>query len=426
MFKFTFSSESVGSNPFAATATEQDRTQRTSVTRTIPRKLPQPPKRPLPPPSASEDINDIPSSKKRGWAPTSSSASAPTSQATLTNGWIDTPSRYLEAASQSHRGGSEEDVDAELPPAKRRKTFTDSIISTAFSAALIGTAVGMTAYRMWRDRGRPKEEPDSELIEPPPPYQREEWVDDMPQRKPAPHSPKHARRPRPVPRRVPRHRVAPVTKSSTQLSHFNSSSSRLSVVQSSESKDQECDLEDQMDWMGDKIRHLIEEGQKALGKEIVIMDDAPSNEGGVVDDGMDGWEEEDSQKAHPTSPTPSNSRRSKRAHRSPNISIAVLPVSSAVSPTSHGMPTSPRLKLSRAGTASSQSRPASTSPYLGVSGITRLRSKSSAGMEDVKVIFETQAISPTPGVPSVNHFEDEDSRALAERMENIRKAYNIH
>jgi hypothetical protein len=40
-------------------------------------------------------------------------------------------------------------VMADLPPAKRRKTLADSIISTAFSAALIGTAVGMTAYRMY-------------------------------------------------------------------------------------------------------------------------------------------------------------------------------------------------------------------------------------------------------------------------------------
>jgi hypothetical protein len=88
----------------------------------------------------------------------------------------------------------------DLPPAKRRKTLTDSIISTAFSAALIGTAVGMTAYRMyafidgailvdimsntvlldrWRDRGKPGGETRPETVEqPPPPYLKEEWVDD--------------------------------------------------------------------------------------------------------------------------------------------------------------------------------------------------------------------------------------------------------
>jgi hypothetical protein len=35
------------------------------------------------------------------------------------------------------------------PPQKRRRTFTGSIISTAVSAALIGTAVGLTVYRLY-------------------------------------------------------------------------------------------------------------------------------------------------------------------------------------------------------------------------------------------------------------------------------------
>lgn len=38
--------------------------------------------------------------------------------------------------------------DADLPPAKRRKGLTGSVISTAFSAALIGAAVGLTVYRL--------------------------------------------------------------------------------------------------------------------------------------------------------------------------------------------------------------------------------------------------------------------------------------
>ena len=39
-------------------------------------------------------------------------------------------------------------VTIDLPPPKRRKTFTGSIVSTALSAALIGTAVGLTVYRL--------------------------------------------------------------------------------------------------------------------------------------------------------------------------------------------------------------------------------------------------------------------------------------
>jgi hypothetical protein len=39
-------------------------------------------------------------------------------------------------------------VDLDLPPAKRRRTLAGSIVSTAVSAALIGTAVGLTVYRL--------------------------------------------------------------------------------------------------------------------------------------------------------------------------------------------------------------------------------------------------------------------------------------
>jgi len=34
------------------------------------------------------------------------------------------------------------------PPAKRRRGLGGSIVSTALSAALIGTAVGLTVYRL--------------------------------------------------------------------------------------------------------------------------------------------------------------------------------------------------------------------------------------------------------------------------------------
>ena len=40
------------------------------------------------------------------------------------------------------------DIDVDLPPAKRRRTLAGSIVSTALSAALIGTAVGLTVYRL--------------------------------------------------------------------------------------------------------------------------------------------------------------------------------------------------------------------------------------------------------------------------------------
>lgn len=46
----------------------------------------------------------------------------------------------------------------------------------------------------------------------------------------------------------------------------------------------------QMDWIGDRISQLIEEGKKALGKEVVVMSDSKEDE---VDDGSGLWEDSD-------------------------------------------------------------------------------------------------------------------------------------
>ncbi len=45
----------------------------------------------------------------------------------------------------------------------------------------------------------------------------------------------------------------------------------------------------QMDWMGDRLARLIEDGKKALGKEVVVMSEAQEDE---EDDGSGNWEEE--------------------------------------------------------------------------------------------------------------------------------------
>jgi len=39
-------------------------------------------------------------------------------------------------------------VHVEMPPMKKRRGLAGSIVSTALSAALIGTAVGLTVYRL--------------------------------------------------------------------------------------------------------------------------------------------------------------------------------------------------------------------------------------------------------------------------------------
>ncbi|KAG6809147.1 hypothetical protein H0H93_016069, partial [Arthromyces matolae] len=52
----------------------------------------------------------------------------------------------------------------------------------------------------------------------------------------------------------------------------------------------EMEVEDQMDWLGDKLSQLIEQGKRALNREVVVMSDSKEDE---EDDGSGGWEEEE-------------------------------------------------------------------------------------------------------------------------------------
>lgn len=61
-----------------------------------------------------------------------------------------------------------------------------------------------------------------------------------------------------------------------------------------------------MDWMGDRLARLIEDGKKALGKEIVVMSEAQEDE---EDDGNGNWEEEDDPDASIRGPSRSGSVR---------------------------------------------------------------------------------------------------------------------
>ncbi|KAJ7158679.1 hypothetical protein C8R46DRAFT_1109875 [Mycena filopes] len=194
-----------------------------------------------------------------------------------------------------------------LPPAKRRRGLAGSIVSTAVSAALIGTAVGLTVYRLWRDRGKDSEsdpKPD-QMQMPPPPYQKGEWnpvpplpSQDIqitpptplitPRRRKVRHgasaasaTKRHGQRPRP---RIPGRGYSPPSSSMSPAkpSFFPSDSM--------EDDDDTGAVENQMDWIGDQLSMLIQEGQKALGREIVIKSDAREDE---IDDGCGVWEEEE-------------------------------------------------------------------------------------------------------------------------------------
>ena len=73
-----------------------------------------------------------------------------------------------------------------------------------------------------------------------------------------------------------------------------------------------------MSWIGDRLAHLISEGQKALGKEVVVMSEDQADE---VDDGSGAWVEDEPEPEPPRSGRsatfglpPSYSPRTPRRH----------------------------------------------------------------------------------------------------------------
>lgn len=228
----------------------------------------------------------------------------------------------------------------ELPPAKRRRGLAGSIVSTALSAALIGTAVGLTVYRLWRDRGKEA---------PPPPYQQE-WTPIEQHTRvvqvtntPTPNSttPSRSRKSRQqvssLKRPVAHHRrprVRPHTY--TTPPHTASSSSAVfpptqpefsfphPQAQAQEEGEEQGPVADQMDWIGDKLAMLIEEGKRALQSEVVVMSDVKEDE---VDDGRGVWDDEDPQ---PRSLSRSSSlKRALGGRRSFAAPSSSLPIPSA-------------------------------------------------------------------------------------------------
>lgn len=83
-----------------------------------------------------------------------------------------------------------------------------------------------------------------------------------------------------------------------------------------------------MDWIGDKLSMLIEQGKRALGTEVVVMSDAKEDE---VDDGSGGWEEDNDQP--------------QTRSRSGSLKHAKRPRSILPTPISHASSASPRLSI---------------------------------------------------------------------------------
>ncbi|KAJ7707626.1 hypothetical protein B0H17DRAFT_1033300 [Mycena rosella] len=307
-FPFTFKLAVPGLNPFASpTETHPHSTvASTSQSPEKPRSRPARPnninnRRPSPSPSPSAPV-----SRKRGWEPSFAEPSQSAATLASSSGYLDTPAKYREMVARPSGDEFElEDMAVSVsdlpPPAKRRRGLAGSIVSTAVSAALIGTAVGLTVYRLWRDRGKDSDSNPEPHPHPPPPYQKGEWTPIQqpqaieitpptpmvtPRRRKVRHGASTAsgnkrHNPR-VRSRVHGRALSPPAPLSPPRPLFNSDPA--------EDDEEAVAVEDQMDWIGDQLSMLIQEGQKALGREIVIKSDAREDE---VDDGCGVWEEEE-------------------------------------------------------------------------------------------------------------------------------------
>lgn len=86
-------------------------------------------------------------------------------------------------------------LDSDFPPAKRRRTtLADNLLTSALNVALVSTALGITAYRMYvyfcsdppdqaltrrwtlRWTGRDEREREPEMADKPPPYEEGDWA----------------------------------------------------------------------------------------------------------------------------------------------------------------------------------------------------------------------------------------------------------
>lgn len=301
-FPFTFSFRVPGlHNPFTAqSAVKPSRNDRkdalldpaAAISRRNCTQFP-PPRRASPSPSLSPFV---PLNRKRGWVPSIPEPSQAATSAASTRGYLDTPAKYRDMTHETPEQEFVEEMFAELPPAKRRRTLAGSIVSTALSAALIGTAVGLTVYRLWRDRGK-----EQERIQPlPPPYHPGDWVPEQNKDiQVTPPTPK-SRKLRPTPsvrrsgtrhRRI-RTRGRPATPSRSASPAFMAHPPpEFDFVHVNQDEDEEEDEPeaDEMDWIGDRLSRLIQEGHRALNAEVVVMSEAKEDE---VDDGSGDWEEE--------------------------------------------------------------------------------------------------------------------------------------
>ncbi|KAH8832893.1 hypothetical protein DL96DRAFT_1583789 [Flagelloscypha sp. PMI_526] len=216
------------------------------------------------------------------------------------------------------------DLPAE-PPAKRRRGIAGSIVSTAVSAALIGSAVGLTVYRLWRDRGKDT----TQSIAPPPPYQEASWPDSSKSNEPSvvvtPATPlshsrgrksrnQHVNSPGSTlarrRRRVRPHGSAGFSPQPHQQAFFPNPQPEFTFGAPSVSAGDE-DGDEQMDALSSRLTYLIEQGKKALRTEVVVGSERQED---LVDDGEGDWIDDEVEASTSQSRQRSASRR--RSNRS--------------------------------------------------------------------------------------------------------------
>ncbi|CUA78096.1 hypothetical protein RSOLAG22IIIB_02713 [Rhizoctonia solani] len=345
---------------------------------------------------------------------------------------------------------------AEIRAPKRRRIaeLADTVISTAFSAAVIGTAVGLTAYRLWRDRGKDglptNPEPSTESLPPPPPYtprmDSSMGPSYVPINCPAPSALKlksnvtstpiatprrrpniarrqhahtsAARRRRPMNPVLPRNQspvsslrrstayyTAPDSTRSTPApgpsgpSSYQDQAHDLKLERESkpdahsgdELNNEDMEMSGQMDWMSSQLQALINEGKRALGKEVVLV--ASDEE---YDGGAEGWTSAD-EDGKP------NSARSRAHSRATTRPVLARPTSRA------------------------------SKPRQSTSSVSRARSGSVSGPSSVKkheddefgieVLYQSP-LHPAP-FKTMPNSEDGESEQLRVAMERVRSAYGF-
>ncbi|KAG9309908.1 hypothetical protein JVU11DRAFT_9940 [Chiua virens] len=330
-FPFTFTLNVPGlHNPFLAKpgpALAQSRIEGPSISRQISSLPPPrfPPANSFPPPP--------PLARKRGWIPSEPEPSQAATSAASTAGYLDTPAKYRDMPLR----GPEEEVEemiAELPPAKRRRTLAGSIvsysaercsnrhrrrphcISTVLNNALAGE-IGVN------NPTRSLHLPLINAVIGFPTVQNLDRLCASVQGTQAP----SGRTIRPALRRASpsqvSFKIADRHSSSQRITHSvplldrNLTTSMCTTVRMTVAQDVEPES-NQMDWIGDRLTRLIQEGQKALGREVVVMSEAKEDE---VDDGSDAWEEEANNRPGQSVSRRGSVRSLRRAHRPRDIPL---------------------------------------------------------------------------------------------------------